>query len=76
VKRNISAFLRNLWMQGALEGATAEQAFYVRCDDTINPRSSVAEGRLIVEIGIKPVIPAEFVVFRISQWQGGSETSE
>jgi phage tail sheath protein FI len=71
VKRNIRAFLRGLWMQGALVGSTAEQAFYVLCDETNNPPSSV-----IVEIGIAPVKPAEFVVFRISQWQGGADTSE
>ncbi len=76
VKRNISSFLRGLWTQGALVGATPEQAFYVLCDDSNNPPSSVDEGRLIVEIGIAPVKPAEFVIFRISQWQGGGAASE
>jgi phage tail sheath protein FI len=76
VKRNISSFLRGLWMQGALVGATAEQAFYVLCDETNNPPSSVDEGKLIVEVGLAPVKPAEFVIFRISQWQGGGATSE
>lgn len=76
VKRNISSFLRGLWMQGALTGATPEQAFYVLCDESNNPPSSVDEGRLIVEIGIAPVKPAEFVIFRISQWQGGAATTE
>jgi phage tail sheath protein FI len=63
-------------MQGALVGATPEQAFYVICDESNNPASSVDEGKLIVEIGIAPVKPAEFVIFRISQWQGGGATSE
>lgn len=76
VKRNITAFLRGLWMQGALVGATPEQAFYVMCDETNNPQSSVDEGKLIVEIGVCPSKPAEFVIFRISQWQGGESTSE
>jgi phage tail sheath protein FI len=76
VKRNISSFLRGLWMQGALVGTTPEQAFYVMCDASNNPQSSVDEGRLIVEVGIAPVKPAEFVIFRISQWQGGGATSE
>ncbi len=76
VKRNITSFLRGLWMQGALVGATAEQAFYVLCDESNNPASSVDEGKLIVEVGIAPVKPAEFVIFRISQWQGGGATSE
>lgn len=76
VKRTINAFLRGLWMQGALTGATADQAFYVLCDESNNPRSSVDEGRLIVEVGIAPVKPAEFVIFRISQWQGGGAATE
>jgi Bacteriophage tail sheath protein len=76
VKRNITSFLRGLWTQGALVGATPEQAFYVLCDDSNNPPSSVDEGRLIVEIGIAPVKPAEFVIFRISQWQGGGAATE
>jgi len=76
VKRTITSFLRGLWMQGALVGATPEQAFYVLCDASNNPPSSVDEGKLIVEIGIAPVKPAEFVIFRISQWQGGGAASE
>jgi len=76
VKRNISSFLRGLWMQGALVGATADQAFYVVCDESNNPPSSVDEGKLIVEVGIAPSKPAEFVIFRVSQWQGGGATSE
>ena len=76
VKRNITSFLRGLWSQGALVGATPEQAFYVLCDESNNPASSVDEGKLIVEVGIAPVKPAEFVIFRISQWQGGGAASE
>ena len=76
VKRNITSFLRGLWMQGALVGATPEQAFYVLCDATNNPASSVDEGKLIVEVGIAPVKPAEFVIFRISQWQGGGAATD
>jgi len=76
VKRNTSSFLRGLYRQGALVGQVAEEAFYVTCDASNNPRSSVDEGKLIVEVGISPVKPAEYVIFRISQWQGGSETAE
>ena len=76
VKRNINAFLRGLWMQGALVGDTADQAFYVLCDQSNNPPLSVDQGQLIVEVGICPVKPAEFVVFQISQWQGGGATNE
>lgn len=76
VKRTIGAFLRGVWRSGALVGATPEQAFYVKCDETNNPPESVDEGKLIVEVGVCPVKPAEFVIFRISQWQGGATTAE
>src|SRR6266702_2717292 len=67
VKRTLNGFLRGLWQAGALFGATADQAFYVKCDEETNPPQSIDEGKLVVEVGIAPVKPAEFVVFRISQ---------
>jgi uncharacterized protein len=76
VRRTVYSFLNNLWMQGALVGATPEQAFFILCDETNNPASSVDEGKLVVDVGIAPVKPAEFVIFRISQWQGGASTAE
>ncbi len=76
VKRTITGFLRGLYRDGALVGATESDAFYVKCDAELNPPESVDEGKLIVEIGIAPSKPAEFVIFRISQWQGGSAASE
>jgi uncharacterized protein len=76
VRRTVASFLHGLWMQGALVGATPEQAFFILCDETNNPPSSVDEGKLIVDVGIAPVKPAEFVIFRISQWQGGANTAE
>lgn len=76
VKRTVNAFLMGLWRQGALMGPTPGEAFYVKCDEETNPPESVDEGKLVVEIGVAPVKPAEFVIFRISQWQGGSEASE
>jgi phage tail sheath protein FI len=74
VNRDISAFLRTVWRDGALFGSSPAEAFYVKCDDELNPPESRDLGRLIVEIGMAPVKPAEFVIFRISQWAGpGSE---
>jgi phage tail sheath protein FI len=70
VRRNVTAFLTTVWASGALMGATAEQAFYVRCDETTNPPEVRDLGQLIIEIGVALVNPAEFVVFRISQWSG------
>jgi phage tail sheath protein FI len=67
LKRTISAFLRGLWRDGALFGATAEQAFFVKCDAETNPPESIDQGKVVVEVGIAPVKPAEFVIFRIAQ---------
>ncbi len=70
VRRDINAFLRTVWSDGALFGNSPSEAFYVKCDDELNPPESRDLGRLIVEIGLCPVKPAEFVIFRISQWAG------
>jgi phage tail sheath protein FI len=72
-----SNFLRRTWREGALFGATPEQAFFVKCDSETNPPDVIEAGQVIVEIGIAPVKPAEFVVFRISQYSAdASEVAE
>jgi phage tail sheath protein FI len=76
IKRDITAFLTLVWRDGALFGATPSEAFYVKCDEELNPVEVRDAGMLIVEIGMAPVKPAEFVIFRISQWAGGGEVSE
>jgi hypothetical protein len=73
VRRNVSNFLERLWREGALFGASPEQAFYVKCDGELNTSDTMILGRLYIEVGICPVRPAEFVVFRISQWNGVDE---
>jgi phage tail sheath protein FI len=70
ITRNVSAFLRTVWMDGALFGSTPEEAFYVKCDDETNPPEIRELGRVVTEIGVAVVKPAEFVIFRISQWAG------
>jgi phage tail sheath protein FI len=70
VRRDVSAFLSTVWSEGALFGGSPGEAFYVKCDKELNPPESRDLGRLIIEIGICPVKPAEFVIFRISQWAG------
>lgn len=74
--RNVSAFLRLQWAAGALVGQKEEDAFYVKCDEETNPPESVDAGRVITEIGVAPSKPAEFVIFRISQFAGGSSVEE
>lgn len=73
VRRTVSNFLERIWREGALFGATPEQAFYVKCDESINTSETMILGRLYIEVGICPVRPAEFVVFRVSQWTGKDE---
>jgi len=70
IRRNVTAFLNGEWAAGALVGATPEQAFYVRCDETTNTPDVQALGQVVTEIGVAVVRPAEFVIFRLSQWAG------
>ncbi|MBL7208504.1 MAG: phage tail sheath family protein [Dehalococcoidia bacterium] len=76
IKRDIRAFLTRVWRAGALFGATADEAFYVKCDEELNTVEIRDAGQIIIEIGVAPVKPAEFVIFRISQWAGGAAVSE
>jgi phage tail sheath protein FI len=72
VRRDVSAFLTTVWRTGALFGMTPDQAFYVKCDEETNPPEARDLGQMVVEIGISPVKPAEFVIFRVSQWSGNN----
>lgn len=72
INRNITAFLTNVWRAGALFGNSPQEAFYVKCDEETNPPELRDEGKVVTEIGVAVVKPAEFVIFRISQWAGPS----
>jgi len=76
VQRTISSFLTLLWRNGALMGTSPEQAFYVKCDEETNPPEVIDAGQLVVEIGLAPVKPAEFVIFRIGQMASGGGVEE
>ncbi|MEJ2747387.1 MAG: phage tail sheath subtilisin-like domain-containing protein [Anaerolineae bacterium] len=76
LKRTITDFLTRMWRDGAIFGEKAENAFYVRIDEVLNPFSEQALGRLNIEIGIRPSYPAEFIIVRIGIWDGGSQVSE
>lgn len=73
IRRDVSAFLRTLWRDGALMGRTEQEAFFVKCDEETNPPESIDAGRVVVMIGLAPVKPAEFIIFRIGQHAGGVE---
>lgn len=67
VERQINAFLYQIWREGALAGEVPEQAFFVRCDAQLNPPEVRDAGEFYCEVGLAPVRPAEFIVFRIGQ---------
>jgi hypothetical protein len=72
IRRDITAFLTLVWRDGALVGATPEEAFFVKCDEETNPPEVVDAGQVITLIGLAPVKPAEFIVFRIGQQASGA----
>jgi phage tail sheath protein FI len=68
VRDTVREFLRGQWRVGALQGQTEDKAFFVRCDRTTMTQADLDSGRLICEIGVAPVKPAEFVIVRIGLW--------
>jgi phage tail sheath protein FI len=66
--RSVEVFLGDLWQSGALLGGTQDEAFYVKCDDETNPPEARDVGQLLIEVGLSPVKPAEFIVVRIHQF--------
>ncbi|MBE9031477.1 phage tail sheath family protein [filamentous cyanobacterium LEGE 11480] len=68
VTRTVEGFLAGLWRDGALFGSSPADAFYVKCDGDLNTHDTMMKGRLYIEVGVSPVRPAEFVIFRLSQW--------
>jgi hypothetical protein len=68
VRESVIDFLTTEWRADKLTGATAEQAFFVKCDRTTMTQDDLDNGRLICLVGVAPLKPAEFVIFRIGQW--------
>ena len=68
VRRTIEGFLLNEWQNGALLGDKPEKAYFVRCDRSTMTQNDLDNGRLVVLVGVAPLRPAEFVIFRIGQW--------
>jgi len=67
VRGALDAFLGNEWRQGRLQGATPREAYYVRCDRSTMTQADIDNGRLIAEIGVAALRPAEFLVFRVQR---------
>lgn len=70
LSREISSFLRIQWKKGAFAGQAAEDAFYVKCDEETNPIGARDKGEMLVEIGVAPALPAEFIIFTVVQNMG------
>jgi phage tail sheath protein FI len=76
MRQTVNQFLTTVWRSGALMGTTSDEAFFVKCDRTTMTQDDIDNGRMIMLIGVAPVKPAEFVIFRIAQVAKGSEISE
>ncbi|MEV4319582.1 phage tail sheath subtilisin-like domain-containing protein [Actinocrispum sp. NPDC049592] len=76
LERTVTEFLSRVWGSGALFGASTAEAFYVKIDNENNPPAIRELGQIVVEIGVAPVRPAEFIVVRIGMTQGGSQVRE
>jgi uncharacterized protein len=74
IRRDINAFLTRVWRDGALYGRTPQEAFFVKCDAETNPPDVRDAGQVVTVIGVAPVKPAEFVVFKLSQSMVGADT--
>lgn len=72
IRRTVEDFLFILWRDGALLGSKPEEAFFVRCDRSTMAQNDLDNGRMICLIGVAPVRPAEFVIFRVGQWTADS----
>jgi len=73
IRQTVEDFLLVMWRDGALMGDKPEQAYFVRCDRTTMTQNDLDNGRLICLVGVAPVKPAEFVIFRIGQWTGDAK---
>jgi hypothetical protein len=76
INRTIASFLVMQWRAGALFGSTPGESYYVKCDDETNPAEGIDLGQVVCEIGVAPVKPAEFVIFRLAQFSGGNSLVE
>jgi phage tail sheath protein FI len=70
IRLNVGAFMQGLFLQGAFQGTTPQQAYFVKCDAENNPQSSIDQGVVNILVGFAPLFPAEFVVIQIQQMAG------
>lgn len=70
IRLNVGTFMQGLFLQGAFQGTTPQQAFFVKCDAENNPQASINLGIVNILVGFAPLLPAEFVVISIQQMAG------
>lgn len=75
IQRELAYFCETLWTQGALKGAIADQAYYVKCDATTNPNRTIAQGQVIAEVGLAPTVPNEFIHLTLVHGENGVEVN-
>jgi phage tail sheath protein FI len=72
IRLNVGSFMQQLFLQGAFQGSTPQQAYFVKCDSENNPQASIDQGIVNILVGFAPLYPAEFVVIQIQQIAGQS----
>jgi hypothetical protein len=70
IRLNIGAFMQTLFRQGAFQGATAREAYFVKCDRSTTTQDDINRGVVNIHVGFAPLKPAEFVVLHIQQMAG------
>ena len=70
IRLNVGAFMQGLFLQGAFQGTSPQQAYFVKCDAENNPQSTIDLGIVNILVGFAPLYPAEFVVIQIQQMAG------
>ena len=70
IRLNVGTFMQGLFLQGAFQGTTPQQGYFVKCDSENNPQSSINLGVVNILVGFAPLYPAEFVVIQIQQMSG------
>lgn len=76
IERVVRNFLDELWLQGMLDGATADEAYHAICDETTNPPEQIDLGMVVCQIGVRPPRPAEYVIVRIGRTENGTQVFE
>ena len=71
LKRELTVYCESLWEQGALQGNFPEEAFYIQCDEEINPPAVQDRGQVVVQIGLAPTTPSEFLVLSLIHGSNG-----